>query len=82
MTCRCGWDGAGDHPCHRCHQRPGTSRLYNPHITCLAGVQMKLGAYETWGCDECWSAFKARQWAQAGPAPAMPDTVEKDDVVP
>ena len=23
----------------------------------LAGMQMKLGAYETWGCDPCWAMF-------------------------
>lgn len=24
----------------------------------LAGFQMKMEGYETWGCDGCWEEFK------------------------
>jgi hypothetical protein len=26
-------------------------------LTCLAGVQMKLGMSITYGCDPCWEPF-------------------------
>jgi len=59
-VCRCGWDGQGDHPCHgtgyTC-RKPAKQR-YVARPTCLAGVQMKLGAYETWACDACWESFR------------------------
>ena len=25
--------------------------------TCLAGQQLKVGAYESWACDECWEQY-------------------------
>lgn len=56
--CRCGWDGTGEHLCHRCHQRPGTFRLYNTRIASLAGVQMKFVARDTHACNECWDSFR------------------------
>lgn len=58
--CRCGHVGGDPHPCHgqayKC--RKPASRRFMAYPTCLSGVQMKLGAYETWACDECWEAFK------------------------
>lgn len=63
--CRCGHiDAPGKpHPCHgqayTC-RRPATQRFYGLHPTCLAGMQMKLGAKETWACDECWAEFSRR----------------------
>jgi len=27
----------------------------------LAGMQPKLGAYETWACDDCWMRFRQRK---------------------
>ena len=58
--CRCGWDGKGDHPCHgkgyTCG-KPGTPRFVT-YLTCLAGVQPKVGAYDTIACDECWEDYK------------------------
>jgi hypothetical protein len=59
-TCRCGFNGEGEHPCHgkaySC-RKPAKQRFYGAHLTALAGVQMKLGVNSTWACDECWSAF-------------------------
>lgn len=58
--CRCGYTGEGPHPCrgkeYRC-KKPATSRFV-AQPTCLAGAQMKLQAYETWACDECWAEFQ------------------------
>ena len=60
---RCGWDGKGEHPCHwdayTC-RKPAKAR-YVGRLTCLAGVQMKMGAYQTFACDEHWEAFKKEQ---------------------
>jgi len=56
--CRCGWDGTGDHLCHRCGVRPGTRR-FQAYVTALAGAQMKFGARETHGCDQCWAEFQS-----------------------
>lgn len=59
-VCRCGHGGVGDHPCHArgysC-RRPAQHRIYAPYLACLAGAQFKLGAYDTWACDECWGEF-------------------------
>lgn len=61
--CRCGHPTASTDVPHPCHGKgytcraPATSRLVAAP-TCLAGAQMKLGAYETWACDECWEWFK------------------------
>lgn len=58
-TCRCGWDGTGDHLCHRCGKEPGQRRLYVPTFKfSLAGVQPKLSMAETWGCNGCWTDFQ------------------------
>ena len=58
-SCRCGWDGTGEHPCHRCLKAPGKRRLYVPTFKfSLAGVQPKLSMAETWGCDGCWTSFQ------------------------
>lgn len=56
-TCRCGFTGDGVHLCHRCGKKEGTSKFI-AYPTCLAGVQSKLGAYETFGCDDCWKQYK------------------------
>ena len=55
--CRCGWTGDGPHLCHRCGQRPGTRRFICRPVS-VAGAQMKLGAHETCGCDECVEEFR------------------------
>lgn len=60
--CRCGHDIKSEeqHPCHglayAC-KKPATSRFVT-YPVCVAGGQPKLGAYETWACDECWEQFK------------------------
>jgi hypothetical protein len=60
--CRCGHpaDSKDPHPCHylgyKC-RKPATQRFYNLHVTCLAGMQMKLGLRDTWACDECWAQY-------------------------
>jgi hypothetical protein len=56
VTCRCGWDGTGDHPCHwgnyTC-RKPGKEFLYVPHMRfSLAGVQIKFSVEKTVACDE------------------------------
>lgn len=57
--CRCGWSGKGDHLCHRCGKKPGTSRFYPPTMKfSLAGAQLKFSVLETWGCDDCWAGFQ------------------------
>lgn len=56
--CRCGWDGQGDHLCHRCREASGTRRFYVPRWRfSLAGVQMKVSAVGTIACDACWHEF-------------------------
>lgn len=58
-TCRCGWNGTGDHLCHRCGKRPGARRFYVPSMKfSLAGNQLKFSAKETIGCDPCWAEFQ------------------------
>lgn len=62
-NCRCSWNGEGEHPCHAKEytcKKPATQRFYNPHLTSLAGMQMKFGVYDTWACDECWNDFKSK----------------------
>lgn len=58
-TCRCGFTGVGDHLCHRCGKRPGSTR-YVSYPCSLAGMQTKFGARETHGCDECWKEFNEK----------------------
>ncbi len=62
MACRCGHEGGEPHPCHgqryTC-RAPAKHRLYNPYLASLAGVQMKVVAYDTWACDPCWEKFLA-----------------------
>lgn len=61
-ACRCGHSGDGPHPCHfngyTC-RAPATSRFIATPGTSLAGMQMKVGAYETFACDECWEKYKS-----------------------
>lgn len=60
MNCRCGWDGTGDHPCHRCGKAPGTRRFRGSDAPfSLAGVQPKFSVVETYSCDECW-----KEWSE------------------
>jgi hypothetical protein len=54
--CRCGWTGDGPHLCHRCGRRPGTRRFICRPVA-LSGAQLKFGAHETFGCDECVKEF-------------------------
>lgn len=63
-SCRCGWRGEDEQPhlCHACHARPGSRRFYVPtQEFSIAGVQPKVSARETWGCDECWEKFPTRE---------------------
>lgn len=68
-TCRCGYNGEGDHPCHgngyRC-RKTAKRRFYNPQPVGLAGLQMKLQVSDTWACDECWAAFQQELGADGG----------------
>lgn len=67
MSCRCGRATETEHPCHgdgyTC-PNPGTRRVLT-YPTCLAGAQFKLGAYETWACDECWATHLAQLRVEA-----------------
>jgi hypothetical protein len=38
---------------------------------CHGGVQMKVGAYRTWGCDACWAAYTARLESESTAAYAL-----------
>lgn len=61
MNCRCGWDGVGDHLCHRCGTVLGAKRFYNTgNRFSLSGKQIKFTVRETWGCDDCWNSFKKK----------------------
>lgn len=62
-TCRCGHVGGEPHPCHGAKytcRKPATRRFI-AYPTALAGMQPKLGAYETWACDDCWMRFRQRK---------------------
>lgn len=63
MACRCGWEGRGPHPCHgwfyNC-DNPGTPRYVTRSVG-IAGARLKVGAYRTFACDECWGAFLRSQ---------------------
>ena len=64
-SCRCGWDGNGEHPCHgrgyTCG-RPAKARYYEPSkMYSLAGAQPKFCAQQTYACEECWESFKKAQ---------------------
>lgn len=60
--CRCGWNGEGEHLCHRCGKRAGTRRFYTPSPNySLAGYQVKASVLETIGCDECWQSFMKQE---------------------
>lgn len=66
--CRCGWNGTGEHRCHRCGERPGMQRFYLPTMRfSLAGVQLKFSMAETWGCDPCWVTFQQLLAREAPP---------------
>lgn len=61
--CRCGYAGEGEHPCHRCinkggEVRPG-KRIFVTYPAALAGMQMKLAAYESYACEPCREEFRA-----------------------
>ena len=61
-TCRCGWDGEGDHPCHgklySC-KKPAERRFYAPSMRfALAGARLKFSTRETFACAECWEWFQ------------------------
>lgn len=62
LRCRCGHDGNGPHPCHgggfAC-AKPATERFYATTAS-IAGVQMKVGAAQTWACDECWEWYRQK----------------------
>lgn len=56
--CRCGWNGTGEHLCHRCKNQSGFLRFYDPRLVPLAGMQMKFEMRDTNACDECWAWFQ------------------------
>jgi hypothetical protein len=62
QSCRCGYNGEGEHPCHRCISKGGEVRPGKRHFitypTALAGMQMKLGAYETFACEPCLKEYR------------------------
>lgn len=64
--CRCGWDGFGVHPCHGGAYTCGkpAKQRFVANNAALAGMQMKVGATDTYACDECWAEFRKLQ-AQA-----------------
>ena len=41
-------------------RKPATQRFYGAHLTCLAGVQPKVGMNDTWACDDCWAIYEAQ----------------------
>ena len=73
--CKCGWrEGDGIHRCHarldlsdytrdRCENEGKPRERLFPDGSCLAGAQMKLGAYRyrTHACDECWAISLEKQ---------------------
>jgi hypothetical protein len=60
--CHCGFNGSPpDHPCHGLNytcREPAKQRFYNAKTVALGGAQVKLGAADTWACDECWAHFQ------------------------
>lgn len=61
--CRCGYTGEGPHQCHVGREIPGR-RCPNPGVeqlvvypTCIAGVQMKLGAVSGCYCERHWEEW-------------------------
>lgn len=60
-TCRCGFSGNSEHPCHgnryQC-RKPAKERFYNARPAALPGMQMKLSVDRTFACDACWSEFE------------------------
>jgi len=66
-TCRCGHEAhavgstATPHPCHgkgyTCPNQPTKPRFVSTGPAALAGMQMKVGAYQTFACDECWDSW-------------------------
>jgi len=67
LPCHCGWNGTGEHPCHRCHRRPGQERFYVPTMRfSLAGAQIKVSARQTIACVECWTEFQKQLEAGNG----------------
>ena len=65
--CRCGWNGMGEHPCHNngytC-RKPAKIRFISTGPVALPGMQLKVGAYDTYACDECWREFSRRHDAR------------------
>lgn len=76
-ACRCGWSGEGDHLCHRCGKRAGSLRFYNATAVALAGAQLKFQVSDTWGCDECWEAFKKQQEEKARNDSELPGSSDR-----
>jgi hypothetical protein len=64
-TCRCGFIGEDtDHPCHGHNytcSKPGIPRFAVTGPANVAGNQMKMSAYQTFSCDECWEAYQKRR---------------------
>lgn len=70
QPCRCGAARDADpHPCHGQAYRCGGVgiRRFVAYPACLAGAQMKFGAYETWACPTCWAAYQVLRAATEAP---------------
>jgi len=67
-SCRCGYEGTGQHPCHgkgyTC-QKPAKQRFYDVQMPALAGMHMKVQVTETWACDACWTEYNPKTAAVA-----------------
>ena len=66
-TCRCGHNGKGDHPCHRC-RKPAAQQFYNPRLVGLGMLIVQAEASGVWMCDECWAKFQQQLANDGGKA--------------
>ena len=62
-ACRCGFNGEGEHPCHRCLNKGGEirsgKRVFISYPASLAGMQVKTAAYTTFACEPCLAEYEA-----------------------
>lgn len=54
--CRCGWNGQGEHKCHRCGRKPGEPYMvkYPPRVAAI----VKDPDHESIGCADCIEEFR------------------------
>lgn len=58
-TCRCGFDGTGEHKCHRCGVARGDAVLREQETPySIAGMQAKKVCVETFACAPCRKAYR------------------------